>query len=1125
MADDHNNSPEQMTNDTINSSGVKNVAGKAAKAAGKAMARAMKALSKKVFLALAKFFLPVLIVLVVVFFLFFFIYMIEFEFSGTEQQYTNQSNNELEYNQETNQLEATNLSSENAAIKDLYKYYGGKSYYQIIGSDNSQLISPDDENAIQDYYGNEKIFALNENFLYSLDRFVFGGKFYYPEQFTKPVPYDEDTLMLKPITEDGALTITSKTPSFLKDKIKSDEMLSVRDYGFGAIMKYNNTEDWKKTVTMEGTYNYQDVWDEAQQKVVKKKITPEPFSYDLYSEDINLLEKVITFKGEIEFNYSYEKTKKEKLYDGESVSPEAKVTKILYDTYTYVPKILVGHDADGFPIYEDGKYVKYNLYKYRSAESGVYEEIPVASGNNINDKGTDYIYEYLRNFESSIPDNVIESYDFAERIDYDSSIFDSAGSIQEYYKIPFGTAIKTKSFEKSLPFLDIASKYGAEFGVDPYLLIAMIAQESGGNPKINADGLMQITFSTPIKVKDAKGVTQTVKLAYSDRQNPELNIRMGAAYLKQMIDQFDGDVFKAVSAYNLGPGTIARIKTINPEAYADDYDWLMYREASRLKSGGMDSRSANYKCMEFPEGKKTSGKVWGDSCYLENVMRYYVGKDLSKIDDAEGFNLFKVASNFFMNLIRPKEKENNEEITERDFRKSVVKPEVDDILKMTIALENKEIFSNINLNDSLGELSFWDEGFMESFGLQGLSLQELMNITANEDGFLPPVIMQNGATVTSRFGPRIHPVTKKPSTHTGVDIAAPIGTPIYASAGGKVVHASPMGTYGNVVFIDHGNGTETRYAHLSKFNTTVGSVVNAGQVIGYMGSTGRSTGSHLHFEIRVNGVAVDPISAVLHQGTTNTDSNLGNKVVNTTKKLIGSDFSFDGVGPSAFSEMGLVSYVYKNSGYTDIPTTFKVLSTSGITKTSRTVRAGDILIIDNKYPAIYIGYDKMIFASESLEKVAESVVYWNKVTRVISFDSSPGVSVTPGSSVGVKALEYAKTKLGVKYQWGAEGSIDYDGDGDTRPGYDCSGLFQWAFNEVGYKLPRTTLTQYKVGNTVNRNNVQVGDLIYFKYGNRGAVDHVAMYIGDNKILHASQSHGKVVITEVFWKYVVTIKRH
>ena len=107
-------------------------------------------------------------------------------------------------------------------------------------------------------------------------------------------------------------------------------------------------------------------------------------------------------------------------------------------------------------------------------------------------------------------------------------------------------------------------------------------------------------------------------------------------------------------------------------------------------------------------------------------------------------------------------------------------------------------------------------------------------------------------TISSRFG------TRWGRAHTGLDVAADTGTPIYAAASGTVTNASVYGGYGNLIKIDHGNGVETYYGHCSKIYVNVGDTVETGDLIGLVGSTGNSTGPHLHLEIRVNGVAQNP---------------------------------------------------------------------------------------------------------------------------------------------------------------------------------------------------------------------------------------------------------------------------
>lgn len=113
--------------------------------------------------------------------------------------------------------------------------------------------------------------------------------------------------------------------------------------------------------------------------------------------------------------------------------------------------------------------------------------------------------------------------------------------------------------------------------------------------------------------------------------------------------------------------------------------------------------------------------------------------------------------------------------------------------------------------------------------------------------------------VVSNFGMRYHPILGYARMHTGVDIGAPMGAPVAAAASGTVAFAGWSGGYGNFIVIDHGDGLATAYAHLSRIGVSRGQFVSQGQIIGNVGSTGLSTGPHLHFEVRVNGSPVDPM--------------------------------------------------------------------------------------------------------------------------------------------------------------------------------------------------------------------------------------------------------------------------
>nr|WP_082125054.1 M23 family metallopeptidase [Aurantiacibacter luteus] len=136
----------------------------------------------------------------------------------------------------------------------------------------------------------------------------------------------------------------------------------------------------------------------------------------------------------------------------------------------------------------------------------------------------------------------------------------------------------------------------------------------------------------------------------------------------------------------------------------------------------------------------------------------------------------------------------------------------------------------------------------------------LARMAALENGLdaIPQVMPADIRSISSGFGYRSDPFNGSATMHSGLDFRGPIGAPIHAAAEGRVSFVGQRSGYGNVVEISHGQGMVTRYAHMSRFATRIGTRVAAGDVIGAIGNTGRSTGPHLHFEVRINGRAVNP---------------------------------------------------------------------------------------------------------------------------------------------------------------------------------------------------------------------------------------------------------------------------
>lgn len=149
---------------------------------------------------------------------------------------------------------------------------------------------------------------------------------------------------------------------------------------------------------------------------------------------------------------------------------------------------------------------------------------------------------------------------------------------------------------------------------------------------------------------------------------------------------------------------------------------------------------------------------------------------------------------------------------------------------------------------------------------QNVSYNDINDMLKNKQKLLAaipaiqPVSNKTLSRIASGFGTRIDPVYKVAKFHAGLDFAAPQGTPIYATADGRVTEADfNAGGYGNHVVINHGYGYETLYGHMYRIKARVGQIVKRGEVIGYVGSTGKSTGPHCHYEVHKNGQPIDPV--------------------------------------------------------------------------------------------------------------------------------------------------------------------------------------------------------------------------------------------------------------------------
>jgi murein DD-endopeptidase MepM/ murein hydrolase activator NlpD len=177
-----------------------------------------------------------------------------------------------------------------------------------------------------------------------------------------------------------------------------------------------------------------------------------------------------------------------------------------------------------------------------------------------------------------------------------------------------------------------------------------------------------------------------------------------------------------------------------------------------------------------------------------------------------------------------------------------------------LTAESSDDIRRAQVRSSIDQLYALKDTALSGAASNGISLGLTRNVTtadwvrANSTPDLWPV----QGRITGSFGERIDPFNGEGAFHSGVDIGSSYGQPVIAPADGVVVFASPLGGYGRALVIDHGHGITTRYGHLASFAVAVGQHVRRGDVIGYVGLSGRSTGPHLHYEVRINNTPVNP---------------------------------------------------------------------------------------------------------------------------------------------------------------------------------------------------------------------------------------------------------------------------
>lgn len=285
---------------------------------------------------------------------------------------------------------------------------------------------------------------------------------------------------------------------------------------------------------------------------------------------------------------------------------------------------------------------------------------------------------------------------------------------------------------------------------------------------------------------------------------------------------------------------------------------------------------------------------------LKEQIQLFQMKMNSLADDLKRINTFEKKLRVITGLedvsskgaiFKPEKETDKESFSLDDLNSSLdLKINIDDIegqprFKELKTLYDKKIAANLGLERSYLLTKQWSDMARRSFALSSdyakfdfkyaqvkdivsaieINIHELDQFLLDKDSFLnsTPTILPADGWITSYFGQRISPYLGKLKMHEGLDVGAPYGTPVHAPADGIVIYSGEKAGFGKFVQVDHGYGIETIYAHNQSLSVRSGQKVKRGHLLSAVGNTGHSTGPHLHYEVRVNGIAVDPLYFIL----------------------------------------------------------------------------------------------------------------------------------------------------------------------------------------------------------------------------------------------------------------------
>lgn len=796
--------------------------------------------------------------------------------------------------------------------------------------------------------------------------------------------------------------------------------------------------------------------------MINRVTTPAGFiNQDIYCEwepTNETFKESTSFSNKIKRRESYEEPVKKYDYENITVDTDIPQLKQVYIDNITGADTFEEKDSEGNPnaikTETKWKFVEETVNIEAYAEGNLYAKIPRYQGNPDTSSitGNEYFIDYMKHYSTYVPDEAITSFDFKKRTDMDDEELlailekeqyqsgDNTGSTINIDHFELGSGASSDSYLQAMQYFDIVQRIAQKYGLDPYLVICVICQESSG--RIDAQngpygfGLMQLEMSVyngkAMTVTRMDGSTQTYNISYDLlRDNAEVQIDIGCHMLRAVGAKYGYRAINALQAYNTGEGGFQTIVAkYTSDKYNIPYQEVMYDYQSEtlkaktqevIKSG--DLGWLEYRQWYADSGYKVYGSVGGGNPRgLEMVLQYYTSVDGETpwmIDDngnkismdgsfetgtASGVSSISSASSSTDSWIVKgwatikkgwhtlfPEAEPTMDSKCEPFKNKQNTPDAETLIKMMFVMEEKKYLTDYDRFTTEDWKSMYEKLFSNPIGGKWSGKQSgTVNVTDwFKDGFVTPLDL-SPLTIQNPYDP---------PSHYGVDIVAPKGTTVRAVADGTVteVNNDSNSSIGRYITITHDNGVQTVYGNLASINVKKGDKVSKGDKIGTTGN--EKEGSVLHFELIKENTKSDPTWMITGSfsaedyNMTEADYQTISQVISLAKQQIGKPYVWGNRGPNSFDCSGLMQWLYLQITGIDIGANTYAQSARLVNYSVdiNNLQPGDILMpSDEHHVVLYIGNGRIIHAANEQLGVREDPVgtSYTKAFRPIGYINS-----------------------------------------------------------------------------------------------------------------------------------------